>query len=378
MIQANSKFCKRILILYAPLGAGHGTAAKAIAEAFALNYPEFEVKTANVLDFAFEIFRAGLPGAFNYTTSKIPFLYKWIYNYFNRQSRYNFLNQMSDVFIKRSHFVKFINEFNPDFILSTNPLPMQLVSLTKHKKIIDILSANVCTDFGFHSLWYNKDINYYFVANEDIKKALIEHGVGQEKIAVTGIPISLKFSREIDRQKILENLNFNANTPTLLIVGGKMEYGILSKIVKKMQEKIEMQFIVVAGRDEKLQKQLGKSYLGKNSKVRIFGFIDNIQDYMEASDLILTKAGGLTVAECIQKNLPMVINDFLPGQEEDNVKYIVDNGAGVQAKNTKEAVKIITGLFASPEKIKKMKENCEKISKPNASKDLADFVAKVC
>src|SRR3989344_1721593 len=84
---------KRILILYAPLGAGHGIAAKAIAEAFAQNYSEFEVKTANVLDFSFEIFRAGLPGIFNYVTLKIPFLYKWTYDYLNHESGYNFINQ---------------------------------------------------------------------------------------------------------------------------------------------------------------------------------------------------------------------------------------------------------------------------------------------
>ena len=368
---------KRILILYAPLGAGHETAAKAIEEAFAQNYPEFEVKTANVLDFAFEIFRAGLPGVFVYVSSKIPFLYKWIYDGFNRQSRYNFLNHTSDVFIKKSHFVKFINEFNPDFILSTNPLPMQLVSLTKHKKIIDILSANVCTDFGFHSLWYNPDVNYYFAANENIRKSLAEHGVKDDKISITGIPTSAKFNKETGRQKILESLNFNANIPTLLIVGGKMNYTILSKIIKNIQEKKETQFIIAAGRDKKLQRDLEKSDLKKKRNIKIFGFVDNLQDYMGSADLILTKAGGLTVAECMQKNLPMVINDFIPGQEEDNVKYIVDNGAGVEAKNTKEAIKIIIDLFESPEKIAKMKENCKKIAKPNAAKDLADFVAKV-
>ncbi|MEK7080741.1 MAG: glycosyltransferase [Patescibacteria group bacterium] len=369
---------KRILILYAPLGAGHETAAKAIEEAFAQNYPEFEVKTADVLDFAFEIFRQTLPRAFVFFSSKIPFLYKWIYDGFNHQSRYNFLNRASDAFIKKSKFVEFINEFNPDFILSTNPLPMQLVSLTKHKKIIDILSANVCTDFGFHSLWYNKDVNYYFIANEDIKKALIEHGVAENKIVITGIPASSKFSEDTDSNKILESFNFKNDTPTLLIIGGKIKCKVIQKIIKKVQEKNKAQFIIVAGRDKKLKKELKKSDLKKNKNIKIFGFVDNLQDHMSVSNLILTKAGGLTVAECMQKNLPMVINDFIPGQEEDNVKYIVERGAGIEAKNTRGAIKIINDLFVSPEKIAKMKENCKKIAKPGAAKELADFVAKVC
>ena len=350
-------------------------AAKAIAGAFVLNYPEFEVKTANVLDFAFEIFRQGLPRAFVYVTSKIPFLYKWIYRCFNHQNRYNFLNHVSDAFVKKSHFVKFINEFDPDFILSTNPLPMQLVSLTKHKKIIDILSANVCTDFGFHSLWYNRDVNYYFVANEDIKKALTKHGVSQDKIIVTGIPTGSKFNKETDRLEVLDNLNFNTNVPTLLIVGGKIKYSVVLKIIKEVRERVLTQFIIVAGRDKKLQKALEKSNIKKYPDVRTFDFVDNLEDYMAISDLILTKAGGLTVAECIQKNLPMVISDFLPGQEEDNVKYVVSRGVGLEAKNTNKAINIISDLLSSPGKIAKMKENCKKIAKPNSAKDLVDFVA---
>lgn len=368
---------KRILILYAPLGAGHGMAAKAIAEAFAQNYPEFEVKTANVLDFAFEIFRAGLPGTFNYVTSKIPFLYKWLYNYFNHQSRYAFLNYTSDTFIRKSRFVGFIKEFNPDFILSTNPLPMHLVSLTKHKKIIDILSANVCTDFGFHSFWYNSDVNYYFTANDSIKDELIKYGVGQDKIIITGIPIGSKFNKETDRQKTLDSLGFNANIPTLLIVGGKIKCGAVLDIINNIEKNFTAQFIIVAGRDKKLQKELEKTGLKKNSKVKIFGFAGNLQEYMSVADLALTKAGGLTVAECMQKNLPMIVNDFIPGQEEDNVKYIVSHGAGIEAKNTKEAIKIIADLMSHPQKIAEMKENCKKIAKPAASKDLADFVVKI-
>jgi len=367
---------KRILILYAPLGAGHGIAAKAIAEAFAQNYSEFEVKTANVLDFSFEIFRAGLPGIFNYVTLKIPFLYKWTYDYLNHESRYNFLNRVSDAFIKKSRFVKFIKEFNPDFILSTNPLPMHLVSLTKHKKIIDILSANVCTDFGFHSFWYNSDVNYYFTANEDIKEALTKYGVSQDKIIVTGIPISLKFNKETDRKKIIDSLNFDENTPILLIVGGKIKYSVLRNIIENVEKKSALRFIVVAGRDKKLQKELENSSLKKNPKVKIFNFVDNIHDYMSVANLILTKAGGLTVAECMQKNLPMIVNDFIPGQEGDNVKYIVSHGAGIEAKNTKKAIKVIINLMSRPEKIVKMKENCRRIAKPNASRDITDFVAK--
>jgi len=205
---------------------------------------------------------------------------------------------------------------------------------------------------------------------------LTKYGVSQDKIIVTGIPISLKFNKETDRKKIIDSLNFDENTPILLIVGGKIKYSVLRNIIENVEKKSALRFIVVAGRDKKLQKELENSSLKKNPKVKIFNFVDNIHDYMSVANLILTKAGGLTVAECMQKNLPMVINDFIPGQEGDNVKYIVSHGAGIEAKNTKKAIKVIINLMSRPEKIVKMKENCRRIAKPNASRDIADFVAK--
>jgi processive 1,2-diacylglycerol beta-glucosyltransferase len=366
---------KKVLILHAPLGAGHGMAAKAIEEAFKKSYPDFEIKSISVLDFAFDIFRRGIPYAFNILSSRIPFLYKWMYEHFKRQSRHWTLNHASDVILKGSNFVDFLNDFNPNFILSTNPLPMQLVSLTKQQKVIDILSANVCTDFGFHSLWYNSDVNYYFVANENIKKALQNHGVNQEKIIITGIPISSRFIQPTDKSNVFKRLGLKENKLTLMIVGGTMEYNDLFKAVSEIQEKTQAQFIIIAGRDKNLQKKLEKSDLKRYKDIKIFNFVDNIQDYMGVSDLILTKAGGLTVSECMQKELPMIITDFIPGQEEDNVKYLVENGAGLEAKNTNEAIKIVIDLFSNTEKIFAMKKNCKKIAKPDAAQKLVDFVA---
>ena len=366
---------KKVLILYAPLGAGHGSAAKAIAEVFSLKYPDIDVKNINVLDFAFEIFKQGLPWAFFNLNLKAPFLYKWIYKYYNHQSRYKFLNNVSNVILEKSRFVEFIKEFNPDFIISTNPLPMQLVSKTKEKNIIDILSANVCTDFGFHSFWHNADVNYYFVADEEIKKSLIEHGVDSKKIQVVGIPTSLKFNNTLDREKIINNLGFDISRPILLIVGGRTSYKKLLTIISGVKQKNNgLQFIIVAGRDKILQKKMKDSKISNDPSVRIFDFVDNLDEYMTAADLILTKAGGLTVSECLVKSLPMVINDIIPGQEEDNVNYIVNHGVGVKADNVKESIVAVNKLFLQPEKLTAMRENCKKIAKLNVADDLVNFV----
>ncbi len=367
---------KKVLILYAPLGVGHGAAANAIAEVFALEHPDIEVKNVNVLDFVPDMFKQGLPWFYNQATSKMPILYKWIYSYYNYKSTSKNLSNLSRIILKKSKFIEFLKDFDPDFIISTNPLSMQLVSLTKEEEIINILSANVCTDFGFYPLWHNKDVNYYFVTNEEIKKSLIKYGVSVDKIKITGIPVSLKFSNELNREKIIKNdLKFNPLHPILLIVGGRIMYKNLLKIINGIKNKNSIvQFIVVAGRDKILQEKLKESEITNDPLVRVFGFINNIEDYMTVADLILTKAGGLTVSECLVKNLPMVFNSIIPGQEEDNVKYTVRQKVGVKAEGVKKSVEVINRLFFKSKKIAEMKKNCIKIAKPSAAKDVVDFV----
>jgi processive 1,2-diacylglycerol beta-glucosyltransferase len=361
--------------MHAPFGVGHRAAANAIEEAFALKHSDVEVKNIDVLDFVFEIFRQILPWAFVFFNSNTPFVYKWVYRYYNSPSRYKSLNNASKSILRKSSFVKFINNFAPDFIISTNPLPMQLVSKTKEENIINIPSANVCTDYGFHSFWHNKDVNYYFIANEDIKKSLIDHNVEDYKIKVVGIPTSSKFTKIMDKKAIISKLGFKETKPILLAVGGRTSFKNLLRIIKGVKEKNKnLQIIIVAGRDKILYKNLKNSKIDDDSFTKIFGFISNLDEYMTVADLILTKAGGLTVSECLIKNLPMVINDIIPGQEEDNVNYAVKNGFGLKADNAKEAITEINELFLHSEKLIKMRENCKKLSKPDAAIDIADFI----
>lgn len=359
----------------APLGAGHYAAAKALKEAFNFKYPEIEAEIVDVFDFTFRGFKKTVSEGFVFINSKIPFFYKWLYSNCNEYIQQKVLNNLSYSIVRKNKFIDFIKEFNPDFILSTNPLPAQLISLTKQKHLINILSANVCTDFGFHSLWQNPDVNYYFVANEEIKESLIKNKVDSEKIQISGIPISLKFKKEFDKEKIIRELGFDNKNPVLLIVGGKIKYHKLLKIVEGLKEKNNLaQFIIVAGRDNELKNKLETSVLKNDNKIKIFGFVDNIEDFMAVSDLILTKAGGLTMAECLAMNLPVVVEEIIPGQEEDNANYLILNGAGERVKNMKETIDKISGLFLERKKLAKMRENCDKIKKPDSALKIADFV----
>lgn len=366
---------KKILILHGQPGMGHLMPAKAIMEVFLRRYPEIQVKDADAFDFCYKIFKRGYLYFYSYSVSAAPAIFKIFYNSYKSELVYNFFEKLAAFFINKRKMAFFIRDFSPDFILATNPLALQQISLIKEENIASILSANVCTDFGFHPIWHSPDINYYFIASENIKKSLVSWGVQPDRIKITGIPIREKFSRQINRNDVLRKLRFDSSKPVLLVVGGQLKYNDLLKIIEKIKIKNNsVQFIVVAGRDKFLYGKIKNSELKKDPSVRIFGMADNIEEFMSASDLIFSKAGGSTTAECMAMGLPMVVYKETPGHEEDNVNFLISNKVGVKVKDIEEASEKICKLFSNQAELREIKKRCKELAKPRAAYDIADFI----
>ncbi len=367
---------KKVLIVYATGGMGHVTAAKAIESAFKAKYPEIEVKNVDVIDFASKFYKKIFVDGYNWVSAKKPGLWGWLYKTFNSKSRQDLPSLISRWAISK-RFIPFIQEFKPDFIISTHPLPMILVSHSKAKDVIDIYSSMVCTDFGCHSFWVDPEVNYYFGAVENVAACLVNYGVKRQQVAITGIPIDKKFALALNKDDLLKKHNLKKDAFTILIVGGQFGIDTLKIIINSIIDKHDgkVQFLVVAGRDNALREALNKADLNKRFfNVKIFGFIDYMYELMTVSDIIFSKAGGLTVSECMAKGLPMVINKVIPGQEEDNVEYLASRNAAVKASNTEQIIKAIDDLIKNPQKVAEMKKNAELIGRPNSAEELADFV----
>ncbi|MFA6410228.1 MAG: glycosyltransferase [Candidatus Buchananbacteria bacterium] len=366
---------KKVLIVYATGGMGHVSAAKAIEQAFKEKYSDVEIKNVDVIDFAMKVYKKVFVDGYNYVSAKTPELWGWLYRTYNDQSKQKLPRMLSQLAIE-GKFIPFIEEFQPDFIISTHPLPMLLVSHSKKKHIINILSSMVLTDFGCHSFWIAPEVNYYFVSTENVKKCLLDYQVKSEQIGVTGIPIENKFFKVKPRAELIQKLGLEPDLFTILIVGGQFSYQALETIIGGITKKHDgqVQFLVVAGRDKELKEALDKSDLNKDSKIKTFGFIDNMHELMAVSDLIFSKAGGLTVSECMAMGLPMVINKVIPGQEQDNVNYLVQAGAAVKVEDFDQVVNAVNDLVSDPQKVAEMKAACQKIGKPKSAEALADFV----
>lgn len=368
---------KKVLIVYATGGMGHVTAAKAVEQAFASYHEYVDVKCVDVIEFANPIYKKVFVDGYNWISAKKPEFWGWLYKTYNSKSKQSLPSILSRLAISK-RFIPFVRKYNPDFIVSTHPLPMILISYSKAHDVINKLSSLVVTDFGCHSFWVDPEVNYYFTATEEVGMCLQGYGVKQEQVVVNGIPIHPKFSEKLDKNRICEKIGLDKNLPTILIVGGQFSYEVLIKIITgvKKVHKDNVQFIIVAGRDKYLKEALDKTDFDGTKNIKVFGFVDNMHELMAVSNLIFSKAGGLTVSECMAMQLPMVINKVIPGQEEDNVTYLVSKNAAIKVNGFEEIVTTVNDLLSRPEKLAKMKQACAQIGRPNSAKTLADFVVE--
>ena len=347
----------RVLIFSATFGAGHVRAAEAISEAIRakepsaeimhLDFGEFLNKTINkVIKSTYIELIKHTPkpwGKFYYRTSKIS-----PHSVFQR-----FLNRLG-----RRGFLEYIHSLQPDLVICTYPTVAGILAELRLRQTLDIPLVTVLTDYAIHSQWVHLGVDLYIVGCQEVYEGLVSRGIEKERIKVTGIPVSPKFEVLMDRQIIYDKLGLNTERLTLLVMGGA--YGVLggAKLVSKIisESKAPVQAIIVCGQDEKLFKSLDTIVSGTRNPILRLGYVGNVEELMSVADLIITKAGGLTVSEALTKRLPMVIFLPIPGQEEGNAIFVEKIGAGLVADTAEELERILQKLISQPEELKVMRE----------------------
>ncbi len=371
---------KKIIIFYASYGGGHLSASKAIQNYINNNYDDVETELIDCMKYVNKTIEKVSTTAYKEMARKAP--WAWGKLYFDSQK--GPLAQISTrantlMAIKLS---KLLKEKRPDLIISTHPFGCQMCSYLKRKGKIDTDIATVLTDFKSHIQWIvgSDYINYYFVANESIKNELIAKNISPEKIFVTGIPISEKFSLSYDKKEILENLNFEENKKTILFFGGgKLGLGktktieIFKNVVKSFEN---TQIIAISGENDSMYSAFHEIITSNNreNNIKLFKFTDKIPEIMSISDIVISKPGGLTSSEALASYVPMIIINPIPGQEEENAIFIENNNAGYWLRKHDNIVPVLNSILNDDNKLEIMKENTKKISKRNSTKNICEIL----
>ena len=355
---------KKVLILECPVttgGSGHEVAARAIEAA--LRKTDKSIKTLCVCP---------IKGT-SKTSKYVSFVYLKLIKYTPKVMGYihgnKTLSKITNATRNRLDKVGYkgykdlIDSFKPDAIVCTHAYPCWVVSFIKEKTNLKAPLIGVVTDFYAHYYWPSRNVDKYVVATEEAKNDLLSRGLSENKVEDIGIPIDPKFTEKKDKLKIWKKLRLKPNS-TILVMGGGLGIGPMNQLVKLLDTMDNINIIAVCGKNTKSRDKLLKSKF--KNKIIVKGYVSNMDELMEVSDIAVTKAGGLTVSECLAKNLPMVIVNPIPGQEERNTDYLIKHNFAVKLKSKKHLTSAVKDL------LKKGVKN--KLAKPNSAIDVAKLI----
>lgn len=260
---------------------------------------------------------------------------------------------------------KIIQNENPDCVCSVHPFITKALSKIKRR---DFKLVSIATDFECHPIGLRDNIDMFVVGHKSSFEYLTKNGIDPLKVKIMGIPISLKFSRKANVEK--RSFGFNAK-PIVLEMGGGYGLGHLERAIPVLAKDRELfQAIVIAGNNWPLKKRLEEAFKRHKIEGKVFGFVDNVDEIMEISDIMIGKPGGLAVMEACSKGLPIIILEAIKGQEEANANVLIDEGIAIMPKYNEIPI-VLKGLLKDKEKREEMKQRALKFSRPYASLEIA-------
>lgn len=365
----------KILILTGHYGEGHKQAALAIKKAIDHKRTNAQV---TIIDPAKEThpFLDSVSRRFFINGVKI---FPSLYHYFYEKTRYlNYAGMMLKGLnrIGVNRVFGLVSHIDPDVIVSTCPIAAGIMSTLKEYGLIDVPTVTVITDHTVHSYWVYQNTDIYIAGSEGVRQGLKKLGINGENIKVTGIPINPKFSDHFNRRSLKEKYGLKDALPTILISGGGCGIlkGILStlKVLEKIPFKIQM--IITCGHNRRLYHRIKQQMEHSKHDIFVTGFVDYMEELMAVSDIMITKAGGLTVSEAVMMALPMLLYKPIGGQEKDNTKFLVNRKAALLANDDKDLYIKIIEMLTNPDLISTIQNNVQAIQ---TRKDPASLAAQV-
>ena len=371
---------KNILIFYASYGGGHLSAAKSVQKYIAENYDNVEVEIIDCMKYINKQIEKITTGAYRQMAKSAPKLWGKVYSD-SKKGIISKISTDSNKIMSRKLY-HLIQEKNPDLIISTHPFSSQMCSYLKKKSFISCKLATIMTDFAVHKQWLvgHEYTDAFFVSNDNMKQDMIKYGISQKKIYVTGIPMSSRFFENFDSKKIYEMFDLSLDKKVILFFAGG-EFGLGKEktvlILKALIEKaLDYQIVAVSGKNEKIKEMFEnvvKEYHSED-RVRVLGFTDKVPELMHISCAVVTKPGGLTTTESLASELPMLIINPIPGQEEENAQFLENHGVGVWIKSTDNPYEIVFKFFESDKNLEAMKYSAKLLSKKNSTKNICEIL----
>lgn len=371
---------KKILIFYASYGGGHLNAAKSIKECIDNNYNDCETELIDCMKYVNKPIETITTAAYREMAKKIPWAWGKIYSNSQNGPLAHITSRSNKILAVK--LLKLFKEKKPDLIVSTHPFGSQMCNYLKRKGKITSKIATIMTDFSPHDQWLvgHEYTDYFFVAHDKMKNYLISKNIPENKVFSTGIPISSRFLKTYNKKEILDEFGLKENKQNILFFGGG-EFGLgktkTIEVFENLAKNFEnIQIVAIAGRNKKMKESF-ENIVKENHKedsIKILEYTNKVPELMSISDLVVSKPGGLTTSESLASNLPLIMINPIPGQEEENAEFLESKGSGIWIKKDDCSYEIFKELFSDPEKLENLKNNTKILAKKHSTEDICKIL----
>lgn len=362
----------KCLIMSVKAGFGHHSTGQAIMD-WLRDYGA-ECTMLDTFEYINPKLSDSISDTYLFSTKYLPEVYGKAYNMFDKHDEsYDKRSPIAILSKLVSRKIKdFIDEFNPDVVIGTHSYACLLMTYLKEKGHITCPTFGIVTDFTVHPFWESTQIDYYITPDKLLNNQMNKKGIPTEKILPYGIPIKKAFSTKLSKVDARNELNIE-NKFTILMMMGSMGFGNMTKQLEKITElNTDFQILCVCGNNQKSYKEISEREWSKN--IYPYGFVNNVDILMDASDLIITKPGGLTTSELLAKQLPAIIMNPIPGQEDRNMEFLVNSGAAIMATDTFPVDEALYELMNNPWRLDLLQQSVSHIGKPDSTKNVCDFI----
>lgn len=365
----------RALIFTVTTGQGHNQVANVLCNS--LQDRGIDALAIDAFEYITPMLKETINQGYLVSTKRLPKVYAKGYRLVEKRdadSHDSVLVKLLNGMLARK-LVKFVENYKPDVIICTHVFAAIMVSYVANKLDAGIKTVGIVTDFTMHPYWEDAPLDYYITASELLNNQAIKKGISIDEIVPIGIPINPKFAKKNEKEYARAVLGVD-NKRTILVMSGSMGYGKVGSMIKALdRSELDFQIVSICGYNDRLKQKIDKTVF--RHKIYNFGFSDKVDLFMDAADCIVTKPGGLTTSEALAKGLPMIIANPIPGQEDRNVEFLLNNGAALKISSTFPIDEALFQIFSNDIRLKNMREMVEFLGKPNATRDFVDFVLKI-
>lgn len=366
----------KVLILSISTGQGHHATGQAIEKQFA--EMGVECRTLDAYEYIEPMLKNVVSKGYLISTAYIPRITSKAYDFVVKKTKpaSDFsVTKMTNKFMAEE-LKTYLEEYNPDLIICTHVLSASMISILKEKGEWTGLTVGVVTDFTVHPLWEESHyIDYYVTPSELLEYQMAKKGMDIKKMLPFGIPIRPEFSQAMPQDEARKLLGLDLYKPTILLMSGSMGYGKIDVSLKKLDQLyFDFQIMVVCGNNKKMYKKISKLKDSMKKDVFVYAYVNNVHQMMDAADCIITKPGGITSSEALAKGLPMIMVNPIPGHEQRNAEFMLNNGLALYATKSFPIDEAVFSLFKHPERVSDLRHTIGLYGKQNAAQRLCEFL----